>query len=205
MEAANEIIVADGSDEAYEAFAAAYAGTTRGLQAKDWLERHRRMLAWNRAVLINSASGYRAFLAAYPNSDLTVTAQRMIERLRYRPEFVASVAAAPVQNASLNTCPCGPQPAPQQKKADTNPPKSGSKSKPVREVEEVVVVRRPPPVVVYEAAPPPRVSIGVGVGGGGVYRPQGGGGVYRPQAGGSYGGGNYGGGNYSNQRIRGGY
>lgn len=206
VEAANEIIVADGSDEAYEAFAAAYAGTTRGLQAKDWLERHRRMLAWNRAVLINSASGYRAFLAAYPNSDLTVTAQRMIERLRYRPEFVASVAAAPVQNASLNTCPCGPQPAaPQQKKADTNPPKSGSKSKPVREVEEVVVVRRPPPVVVYEAAPPPRVSIGVGVGGGGVYRPQGGGGVYRPQAGGSYGGGNYGGGNYSNQRIRGGY
>ena len=191
VEVANEMIVADGSDEAYEAFAAAYAGTTRGLQAKDWLDRHRRMVAWNRTVLINTAAGYRAFLVQYPDSDLTVTAQRMIERLRYRPDFVPAA-----QTASLNTCPCGQQPAPpsqpQQKKAG-NTPKSGGKSQPVREVEEVVVVRRPPPVVVYEAAPPPRVSIGVGIGGGGVYRPQGGGGY----GGGSYGGGNYGAGPYT--------
>lgn len=197
VETANEIIVADGSDEAYEAFAVMYAGTTRGLQAKDWLDRHRRMVAWKNAVLINTAAGYRAFLAQYPDSDLTVTARKMIERLRYRPDFVAA-AAAPVQNASLNTCPCGPQPAPQlqrqqkkveatpTKKVDSNPPRRAGKPKPTREPEEVVVVRRPPPTVVYERAPsPPPVSIGIGIGlGGGGY-----GGGHRD--GGSYGG-NYG-------------
>ncbi|HEY0849661.1 MAG TPA: caspase family protein [Bradyrhizobium sp.] len=195
VEVANEIIVADGTDESYEAFADLYQGTTRGLQARDWLSRHRRMVAWNRAVLINTAAGYSAFVAQYPESDLTITARRMIERLRYRPEFVAAVAT-PVQNASL-TCPCGPQPAPQlqPKKVDVTPPRkvepdppkrAGKSRKPVRETEEVVVVRRPPPAVVYEPAGPP-VSIGIGVGIGGIGR----------YGGGGYGGGgNYGGGSY---------
>ena len=206
VEAANEIIVADGTDESYEAFATLYQGTTRGLQAKDWLDRHRRLVAWNKAVLINTASGYREFLALYPDSDLTITARKLADRLRFRPEFVAAIPA-PVQNASLNMCPCGPQPAPllaptqQQKKVDVtptkkvdviptkkvepDPPKRTSKpKKPVREPDdEVVVVRRPPPAVVYEREPP--VSIGIGIGGG-----FGGGGGY----GGHYGGGgNYGG------------
>jgi len=197
VEAANEIIVADGSDEAYEAFAVTFAGTTRGLQARDWLDRHRRMVAWNKAVLINTSSGYREFLAQYPDSDLTVTARKMIERLRYRPEFVAAIPA-PVQNASLNMCPCGPQPAPQlqptqqQKKVDVtpikkvepDPPKRASKPRPVRvPEEEVVVVRRPPPPQVYEpSGPPVSIGIGIGIGGGGF-----GGGGYRD------GGGNFGG------------
>lgn len=209
IEVANEIMVADGTDESYEAFAQLYAGTTRGLQARDWLDRHRRLVAWNRAVLMNTAAGYSAFLAQYPASDLTITARKMIERLRYRPEFVAAVAA-PVQNASLNMCPCGPQPAPQlqptQKKVNVTPakkvetpPKRAGKPKQVREPEEVVVIRRrPPPVVVYEQAPPPPpVSIGIGVGiGGGYGRPPGyGGGGH--SSGGSYGGANnYGGGSY---------
>src|SRR5438128_2461361 len=126
VEAANEIIVADGTDESYQAFAELYQGTTRGLQARDWLNRHRRMVAWNQAVLINPATGYREFLALYPDSDLTITARKLSERLRFKPEFVATVAT-PVQNASLNTCPCGPQPvpqlAPQQKKVDVTPSK----------------------------------------------------------------------------------
>lgn len=193
VEVANEIIVADGSDEAYEAFAVSFAGTTRGLQAKDWLDRHRRMVAWKQAVLINSAAGYRAFLAEYPDSDLTATALRMIERLRFRPDFVT-----PVQSAALNTCPCTQQPAPkaQQKKANVAPPKRGSKSQRVREP-DVVIVRRPPPppVVVYESAPrPPPVSfgIGIGIGRGPIHR--------RDDYGGNHGGSNYGGGNYGVQR-----
>src|SRR5689334_5200730 len=196
VEVANEIIVADGTDESYEAFAELYQGTTRGLQAGDWLNRHRRLVAWNKAVLINTASGYREFLALYPDSDLTITARKLTERLRYRPEFVAAIPA-PVQNASLNTCPCGPQPAPQlqptqkkvdvtpAKKVDNDPPKRG-KSKPVRDSDDVVVVRRPPPTVVYESQPPVSIGIGIGGGFGGGY-----GGHYG--GGGSYGGGgNYG-------------
>ena len=93
VEAANEMIVADGTDESYEAFAALYASTPRGLQARDWLDRHRRMVAWKNAVIINTAAGYRAFLAQYPDSDLSATARKLEERLRNRPNTAIAVAA----------------------------------------------------------------------------------------------------------------
>ena len=177
IEVANEMMVVDGTDEAYEAFAALYAGTPRGMQARDWLDRHRRMVAWNRAVIAHSAAAYRAFLVLYPDSDLTVTARKMIERLRYRPD-PAPTAVAPATNVALAgpTCPCNavppPQP-PQQQKADApakkkraepDPPRRAS-TRPPRVVAEddVVVVRRPPPRVVYEPVGPP---IGIGIGGG---------------------------------------
>ena len=89
VEAANEMIVADGTDESYEAFAALYAQTRQGVQARDWLDRHRRMVAWNNAVIINTAAGYRAFLAKFPDSDLAATARKLEERLRNRPDIVA--------------------------------------------------------------------------------------------------------------------
>jgi uncharacterized caspase-like protein len=185
VEAANEIIVADGTDEAYEAFAALYASTPRGLQARDWLDRHRRMVAWNNAVVINTATGYRAFLAQYPDSDLTATARRLEERLRNRPNMALALAApvsVPVANAAL-TCPCNApsQPAPikrvdtpARKRAEPAPPKRASAPRPrFVDEEDVVVVRRPPPRVVYQPAGPP-VSIGIGIGiGGGYGRPGG--------------------------------
>ena len=199
VEAANEIIVADGTDEAYEAFAGLYAQTPLGKLARDWLDRHLRMVAWNNAVIINTAAGYRAFLAKFPNSDLTATARKLEERLRNRPDFapavVAANAAAP-QNVALAgpTCPCNVQPPlqPQKvnapvKRVDPVPPKRVDRKprRPPPDDDDVVVVRRPPPVVVYEpAGPPVGVGIGIGVGGGGY------GGGYR--GGGNYGGGSYG-------------
>jgi Caspase domain len=204
VETANELIVADGTDEAYEAFAALYASTPRGLQARDWLDRHRRMVAWNNAIIINTAAGYRAFLAQYPDSDLTATARKLEERLRNRPNTTVAVAAPvslPVTNAAL-TCPCNiqPQPAPlkkvdapaKKKVVEPDPPKRAAVMPPKRRVieeENVVVVRRPPPRVVYEPTGPP-VSIGIGIGMGG----------------GGYGGGGYGGrGGDGWQGRRGGY
>ena len=92
VEAANELIIADGTDEAYDAFATLYAQTPLGLQARDWLVRHRRMKAWNDAVILNTAAGYRAFIVQFPDSDLTPTARKLEERLRNRPNFVATVA-----------------------------------------------------------------------------------------------------------------
>src|ERR1700754_3954890 len=91
VEAANEIIVADGTDEAYEAFAGLYAQTPLGVLARDWLNRHIRMVAWNNAVIINTAAGYRGFLAKFPNSDLTATARKLEERLRNRPDIAPVV------------------------------------------------------------------------------------------------------------------
>jgi len=210
VEAANELIVADGTDEAYEAFAGLYPQTTLGRLARDWLVRHRRMVAWNEAVIINTASGYRSFLEKFPDSDLSATARKLEIRLRNRPELTPAVAAANAalpQNVSLAgpTCPCNlqspaqPQPlkvnAPV-RRVEPDPPKKKADRKPRRpqpDDDDVVVVRRPPPRVVYDDPPPPRVyappvSIGVGLGLGGFR-----GGNF---GGGRYGGGNYGGGNY---------
>jgi hypothetical protein len=200
VEAANELIVADGTDEAYEAFAALYASMPRGLQARDWLDRHRRMVAWKNAVIINTAAGYRAFVAQYPDSDLVATARKLEERLRYRPTLapvVAANAALPVQNASLApTCPCNAPASPQLqlkkvdapiKKVDPDPPKRVDRKPPkrVREADDdVVVVRRAPPREYFEPALVPSIGIGIGIGGGSF-------------GGGSYGGG---GGNYGGRR-----
>ena len=180
--AANELIVADGTDEAYEAFAGLFPQTALGRLARDWLVRHRRMVAWNDAVLINTASGYRSFLAKFPDSDLSATARKLEQRLRNRPEFTPAVAAANAalpQNIALTgpTCPCNVQPPPQQpqkvnvpvRRVEPDPPKKRVDRKRPRRPEpddDVVVVRRPPPPEVYEPSGPP-VSIGIGIGLGG--------------------------------------
>ncbi len=62
IEVANEMIVGDGTVEAYEAFVALYTQPPFGPQARLWLDRQRRMLAWNDAVLLNTVAAYRAFL-----------------------------------------------------------------------------------------------------------------------------------------------
>jgi hypothetical protein len=180
VEAANEMIVADGTDEAYEAFVDLYPQTPFGLLARDWLDRHRRMVAWNNAVLINTAPGYRAFLAQFPDSDLTATARKLEERLRNRPE-TAAVVAAPVSIGATNValaapiCPCNalPQPLkkadlPAKKRVDPDPPKRASAPRRVVDDDVVVVRRPPPPREVYEpSGPPVGIGIGIGIGGGG--------------------------------------
>src|SRR3982074_1352819 len=93
VEIANEMIVADGPDEAYEAFVGLFAQPPFGPQAREWLDRHRRMVAWNNAVIVNTAAAYRAFLIQYPDSDLTATARKLEDRLRNRPNTTASMAA----------------------------------------------------------------------------------------------------------------
>ncbi len=175
------------------------AQTPLGVLARDWLDRHIRMVAWNNAVIINTAAGYRDFLVKFPDSDLTATARKLEERLRNRPDFVPVVAGtgAGAQNVAL-TCPCSIQPAPQPqlkkvdapvKNADPVPPKRADRKPPRRVYEpddDVVVYRRPPPP---RCMSPDRrsgsalVSASVAV---------------------DYGGGNYGGGNYGG-RGRGGY
>jgi Caspase domain len=189
-EAANEMIVADGAVEAYEAFVALFAEPPFGPQARLWLDRQRRMLAWNDAVIGNTAAAYHAFLVRYPDSDLTATARKLEERTRNRPIGAAAAApttAAVAATASQSpvaapttvalTCPCsGPLTPPSlQKKVDL-PAKRGDpvpskrvagKSRRLRDAladDDVVVVRRPP--VYDEPAPGPYVRGGIGFGGG---------------------------------------
>src|ERR1700694_1535494 len=152
VEIANDMIVAEGTDEAYEAFVGLFTQPPFGPQAREWLDRHRRMVAWNNAVIINTAAAYRAFLVQYPDSDLTVTARKLEDRLRYRPNIAGSLAlavggapngsgasapAAPggaplptTASLAAPTCPCGGTPAlplrkvdlPPKKHADPEPP-----------------------------------------------------------------------------------
>ena len=211
VEIANEMIVADGTDEAYEAFVGLFAQPPFGPQAREWLDRHRRMVAWNNAVIINTAAGYRSFLLQYPDSDLTATARKLEDRLRNRPNIAASLAAiggapnasaafAPAgtalpTNASLAapTCPCGAPPLPlkkvdlpPKKRADPDPPKRASAQPPRRPrqpEDDVVVYRRPPPPDYYEPSPSPVPSIGIGIGLGGFGR---GGGGYQGRSRGGY-------------------
>jgi hypothetical protein len=153
--------------EAYEAFVGLYAEPPLGPQAKDWLDRHYKMVAWNNAVISNTAPSYRDFLAKYPDSDLTSTAQKLEERTRNKPEPVVAVAGTSPTNVALAgpgpTCPCGAPPAaaPASKKAEkaTEPAKKrADKPSPSqrrgREIveEEEVIIRRAPPVY-YEPAP----------------------------------------------------
>jgi hypothetical protein len=95
--AAHEVIVSDGTLEAYQAYDALFAQSQFAPEVREWIVRDRKMVAWNEAVTINTAASYRSFLAEYPDTDLSVTARTLIDRLRYRPSPLPQVAA-------LNTC-----------------------------------------------------------------------------------------------------
>ena len=165
-EAANDLIVADGTDEAYEAFVDLYEQSRFGKVARDWLDRQRRMVAWKVAGLTNTATGYRDFLTQYPSSDLTATARKLEERLRNRPQpVIATVSgvAAPTNVASAPTCPCGPTTAPpSRKKADAPAPRRVEIEPQKRAAKPAPRGPRPPPlddddddIVVYRRGPPP--------------------------------------------------
>src|SRR5262249_29606522 len=117
---AHEMVVADGTLEAYEAYEAMFAQSRFTSEVHEWVVRRHKMVAWNEAVTINTAASYRAFLAQYPDTDLSATARTLIERLRYRPEVMPQVAAL---GPSLGSCttPSSPPVAPLLKKADVAP------------------------------------------------------------------------------------
>ncbi len=194
-ETAHEMIVADGSVDAYEAFVTLYSDEVFAPRARSWLNRHLRMIAWNKAVIENTAAGYRAFLLAYPDSDLTATARKLEERLRNRPEFApaagsAAMASLQPANASVApTCSCSKPVAPSKKvekpekpskkRASSRPSHRSSLPPPPRyasEPDDVVIYRRPPPAYV----PMPGISIGGGMIGGGMTGGGGRGGYHSP-------------------------
>ena len=177
---AYDLVIADDSVAAYEAFSALFAQSSYSPRVRSLLDRRREMLAWNTAITTNTAASFALFLASYGNSDLVATARRMQERVRNRS------LGAPINLALAPTCPCNvPSTAPAKKRADNpTPTNRADKSSPRRKSTDEVVQREPsgpPPAAVMEG-----IGIGVGIGLGGM----GGGGGY----GGGRGGGGYGGG-----------
>lgn len=140
---AYRLVIADDTLEAYQAYAAVFPQAPYAVRIKLLADRREEMLAWNIALIVNTAESFRSFITRYSGSDLAATARKLEDRIRNRAlnanaavipapvqTAVAAPAATPIQ-ASLptnvatapNMCPCTTvQPPPVKKKADTKPP-----------------------------------------------------------------------------------
>ena len=184
---AYDLVVADDSVAAYEAFTALFAQSSYTPRARSLLERRREMLAWENAVAVNTGASFEAFLASYANSDLAATARKMQERVRNRALAANAALTPPLQptNVALGpTCPCVVPPTlPLKRKVDTPPTKRVDTPPPAKRVDTSPPKRRPPPEEVVErrpSGPPPGaimegVGIGIGLGLGGGMGGRGGG------------------------------
>ncbi len=151
IDGAHDMVVADGSLEAYQAFVALYTQAQYTPRMRLWIDRQVQMVAWNEAVTIDTAASYRTFLAQYPNSDLSATARKLVVRLQYKPTVAPVVAALTNAPATSGNC-NAPSSAPL-KKADVTPNNSPSGSAP-----PVVVKQAGIGPVVREPDPPTRVT-----------------------------------------------
>jgi hypothetical protein len=114
---AYQLVVADDTVPAYEAFVAMYAQPPYNVRVRSLLERRYVMQAWAIAVATNTVAGYQTFLTTYANSDLAATARKLQERVRNR-EF----GPLPAVVAALGpTCPCPAEPQQQLRKRVEEP------------------------------------------------------------------------------------
>ena len=93
IKAAYELVIADDTVPAYEAFVQLFDAPPYGPRIKVFVERRKEMIAWNNAVLVNTAASFQDFLIAYPKSDLAPTAFKLLDRVRNRT--LAANAALP--------------------------------------------------------------------------------------------------------------
>jgi hypothetical protein len=174
---AYDLVIADDTVPAYQAYIELYAQDVHTPRLRTIMERRRQMLAWDRAVAINTRASYEAYLANWDNSDLAATARRLLLRVQNR-NFVLPVAAAPapVAVAMAPTCPCSTPTPPAttpinptvapiiKKRVDDTPPPSK------RKVVDTPPKRKPPsdePVVERtqsQGVPPAAIMQGIGIG-----------------------------------------
>jgi uncharacterized caspase-like protein len=134
IKTAYELVVADDTVPAYEAFVQLFDAPPYGPRVKVFVERRKEMMAWNNAVLVNTAASFQEFLVAYPKSDLSATAFKLLDRVRNRALLAnaalpagANVAAiapsgggggggnnapSPTNASTAPTCSCSPAPVP---------------------------------------------------------------------------------------------
>ena len=84
IKTAYELVIADDTVPAYEAFVQLFDAPPYGPRVKVFVERRKEMLAWSNAVLVNTAASFQDFLIAYPKSDLALTAFKLLDRVRNR-------------------------------------------------------------------------------------------------------------------------
>ena len=74
----------------YQQYISLFENDPLATRVRSLLDRRQMMVAWLEAVTLNSPSGFAAFLARYPDSDLAATAKRMEERAKLRSSFARS-------------------------------------------------------------------------------------------------------------------
>jgi uncharacterized caspase-like protein len=84
IKTAYDLVIADDTVPAYEAFIQLFNAPPYGPRVKVFVERRKEMIAWNNAVLVNTAASFQEFLVAYPKSDLAPTAFKLLDRVRNR-------------------------------------------------------------------------------------------------------------------------
>lgn len=164
---AYDLVVADDSVPAYEAFVGLYSQPPFNVRVRVQLERRYLMEAWSKAVAINTAASYQAFLASYPDSDLAATARKLQGRVR-------NLSFGTPTNVALGPmCPCPVEPL----KRKVEEPKKRVETPRVRKLPSDVVEtkRRPEPGI-----PPEVIMQGIGIGIGIAGGLSGGGGSSRP-------------------------
>lgn len=138
IKTAYDLVIADDTVPAYEAFVQLFNAPPYGPRVKVFVERRKEMIAWNNAVLVNTAASFQEFLVAYPKSDLAPTAFKLLDRVRNRSLLAnaalpagANVAALaptgggggnnapsptnttqPTNASTAPTCTCAPVPVP---------------------------------------------------------------------------------------------
>jgi uncharacterized caspase-like protein len=170
--AAYDLVIADDSVPAYEAFVGLFAQPPFNMRVRVQLERRYVMRAWATALAINTPASFQAFLTSYPDSDLTTTARRLRERVLNR-EF----GVQPTNVALGPLCPCPVEPTKRLKRKVEEEP--APKKRAVRKLtsDEPVVVRRrhqepdiPPEAIIQGIGMGLAIGGALGGGGGGGHR-----------------------------------
>jgi uncharacterized caspase-like protein len=171
---AYEMVIADDSVAAYEAYVGLFAQASVAPRVRSLLERRREMMAWANAVAVNTGAAFETFLASYGASDLAATARRLEERVRNR-----TLATSALASLGPN-CPAPPTlPAIQPLRKTDNPPptkKVDKNTKPTKQVVESAPKQEQgvPPAAVMEGV---GIGVGIGLGMGGGMGGRGGGGM----------------------------
>ncbi|MGD9924424.1 MAG: caspase family protein [Pseudorhodoplanes sp.] len=114
------IVVREDNVVVYEQYLALFGSDPLAVNLRSLFDRRLMMLAWQEAVALNSEAGFAAFLARYPNTDLSATARRLQQRAQNRLALASVLGGARDANQIRaisnpgNTCPCTLPGAPNQ-------------------------------------------------------------------------------------------
>jgi hypothetical protein len=121
----------------FEQYLALFGNDPLAAGLRSILDRRLMMLAWQEAVALNSEAAFAAFLARYPNTDLSATARRLQQRAQSRMAIASVLDGARDGNLIRaaatpgGTCPCSQPGAPSQPGSPGSPPPGTRASIPV--------------------------------------------------------------------------